>query len=62
MLRNHLFTAFFEQARYRRPGIIRLDQCAARVSKRLSAGRIAEQPDHRVREIVWRVSRQEMAA
>ena len=62
MLRNHLFTAFFELARYRRPGIIRLDQCAARVSKRLSAGRIAEQSDYRVRKIVWCVGRQEVVA
>jgi len=61
MLRNNLLTAFFELARNRRPGVIRLDECAARVSKRLPPGRVAKQSDHRVREIVGCVCRQEMA-
>ena len=61
MLRNNLLTAFFELARNRRPGVIRFDECAARVSKRLSPGWIAKQPDHRLREIVGSVCRQEVA-
>ena len=61
MLRNNLLTAFFELARNRRPGVIRFDECAARVSKRLPPGRVAKQPDHRLREIVGGVCRQEVA-
>ena len=61
MLRNNLLTAFFELARNRRPGVIRFDECAARVSKRLPSGRVAKQPDHRLREIVGGVCRQEVA-
>ena len=62
MLRNNLLTAFFELARDCRPGVIRFDERAARISKRLPPGRVAEQSDHRVREIVWRVGRQEVTA
>ena len=61
MLRNNLLTAFFELARNRRPGVIRFDECAARVSKRLLPGRVAKQPDHRLREIVGGICRQEVA-
>ena len=60
MLRNNLLTAFFELARNRRPGVIRFDECAARVSKRLPPGRVAKQPDYRLREIVGGICRQEV--
>jgi hypothetical protein len=62
MLGNHLFTARFELARDRRPGIVRFDQCAPLVSKRLAPGRVAEQPDDGGRKVVWRVGGQEMVA
>ena len=62
MLGNHLFTVFFELARDHRPGIVRFDERAARVSKRLPPGRVAEQPDDGGRKIVWRIGGQEMAA
>jgi len=62
MLGNHLFTACFELACDRRPGIVRVDERAARVSKRLPPDGIAEQPDHRVRKVVRCVSRHVMAA
>jgi len=45
MLGNYLFTAGFELARDRRPGIVLLDERAAGLSKRLPPGRVAEQPD-----------------
>ncbi len=53
---------FFELARDHRPGIVRFDERAARVSKRLPPGRVAEQPDDGARKIVWRIGGQEMAA
>src|SRR5438309_12128355 len=62
MLGNYLFTAFFELARDRRPGIVRLAKRAARVSKRLPPGRVAEQPDDRLGEIVGGICSEDMAA
>jgi len=62
MLGNHLFTARFELARDRRPGIVRFDERTPRGSKRLAPTWIAEQPDDRVREIVRRVGGQEMSS
>src|SRR5258706_5580651 len=62
MLSNDLFTAFFELARDRRPGIVRFDQRAARVSKRLPPGRVPEQPGDGVRKIVGGIGGEKMAA
>ena len=62
MLGNHLFTACFELAGDRRPGIVRVDERAARVAKRVTPRRIAKQPDHRVREIVGGIRGEEMAS
>ena len=44
------------------PGIIRFDQRASGGSERLTACRITQQPDDGVREIMWGVGGQELAA
>ena len=62
MLGNYLFTAFFELAGDRRPGIVRVDERAPRVAKRLAAGGVAQQPDDRMGKIVGRVCGEKMAA
>ena len=62
MLRNNVLTLFFELAGDRRPRVVRFDERTARISERLPSSGVAEQPDHRVREIVWCVGRQEVAA
>jgi hypothetical protein len=62
MLGNYLFAVSLELARHRRPGVIRFDQAASGGPECLAPRRVAQQPDDREGEVVWRVGGEEVAA